>query len=53
MRRISMKKIKDVLKLRYVVELSFPKIAVATNVPRSTASDYCKNNVPIKTNHLV
>jgi transposase len=37
-----MKKIKDVLKLRYIVKLSFPKIAVATNVPRSTASDYCK-----------
>ena len=37
-----MKKIKDVLKLRYIIQLSFPKIAVATNVPRSTASDYCK-----------
>ena len=37
-----MKKIKDILKLRYIVELSFPKIAVATNIPRSTASDYCK-----------
>lgn len=42
MRRISMKKIKDILKLRYIVELSFPKIAVATNTPKSTASDYCK-----------
>jgi len=37
-----MKKIKDILKLRYIVELSFPKIAIATNIPRSTASDYCK-----------
>ena len=42
MRRISMKKIKDILKLRYIVELSFPKIAIATNTPKSTASDYCK-----------
>ena len=37
-----MKKIKDVLKLRYIVNLSFPKIAISTGVPRSTASDYCK-----------
>jgi len=37
-----MKKIKDILKLRYIVELSFPKIAIATNTPKSTASDYCK-----------
>jgi transposase len=37
-----MKKIKDVLKLRYIVNLSFPKIAISTSVARSTASDYCK-----------
>lgn len=37
-----MKKIKDVLKLRYIVNLSYPKIAISTGVPRSTASDYCK-----------
>jgi len=37
-----MKKIKDILKLRYIIELSFPKIAIATNTPKSTASDYCK-----------
>jgi transposase len=37
-----MQKIKDVLKLRYIVNLSYPKIALATNVPKSTASDYCK-----------
>lgn len=37
-----MKKIKDVLKLRYIVNLSFPKIAISTGVPSSTASDYCK-----------
>lgn len=37
-----MQKIKDVLKLRYIINLSYPKIALATNVPKSTASDYCK-----------
>jgi transposase len=37
-----MKKIKDVLRLRIKGELSFPKIALATGVPKSTVSDYCR-----------
>ena len=43
-----MKKIKDVLKLRYIVNLSFPKIAISTGVAKSTASDYCKRFEIIK-----
>jgi len=45
-----MKKIKDVLKLRYIVNLSYPKIAIATGVAKSTASDYCKRFEIIKYN---
>jgi transposase len=37
-----MKKIKDILKLRFVTNLSFRKISGAVNVPSSTVSDYCK-----------
>lgn len=37
-----MKKIKDVLRLRIKGELSFPKIALAAGVPKSTVSDYCR-----------
>lgn len=37
-----MKKVKDVLRLRIKGELSFPKIALATGVPKSTVSDYCR-----------
>lgn len=42
MRRLSMKKIKDVLKLRYITEISFRQISRALNIPSSTVSDYCK-----------
>ena len=45
-----MKKIKDVLKLRYIVNLSYPKIAIATGIAKSTASDYCKRFEIIKYN---
>ena len=37
-----MKKIKDVLRLRIKGGLSFPKIALATGIPKSTVSDYCR-----------
>lgn len=37
-----MKKIKDILKLRFITDLSFRKISGAVNVPSSTVADYCK-----------
>ena len=40
MKRIYIKKIKDLLKLRYILNLSFPKIVISTAVAKSTASDY-------------
>ena len=42
MRRLSMKKIKDILRLKYISELSFRQISRSVNVPSSTVSDYCK-----------
>lgn len=42
MRRLSMKKIKDILQLKYITELSCRQISRGVNVPRSTVSDYCK-----------
>jgi len=42
MRRLSMKKIKDILKLKYITELSYRQISRGVNVPSSTVSDYCK-----------
>jgi len=37
-----MKKIKDILKLKYITELSYRQISRGINVPSSTISDYCK-----------
>ncbi len=42
MRRLTMKKIKDILKLKYITDISFRQISRAVNVPSSTVSDYCK-----------
>jgi len=42
MRRLSMKKIKDILKLKYITDISYRQISRAANVPRSTVMDYCK-----------
>jgi transposase len=42
MERISMKKIKEILKLRFITDVSFRQISRAVNVPNSTVSDYCK-----------
>jgi len=37
-----MKKIKEILKLRYITDISYRQISRAVNVPSSTVSDYCK-----------
>ncbi len=37
-----MKKIKDILKLKYITELSYRQISRSVNIPRSTVMDYCK-----------
>lgn len=37
-----MKKIKDILKLKYITDISFRQISRAVNVPSSTVADYCK-----------
>ena len=42
MRKLSMKKIKDILKLRFKTEISYRQISRAVHVPSSTVSDYCK-----------
>ena len=42
MRRLSMKKIKDVLRLRFITNISYRQISRAVNTPSSTAADYCK-----------
>lgn len=42
MERLSMRKIKDILKLRFITEISYRQISRAVNVPSSTVSDYCK-----------
>ena len=42
MERLSMKKIKDILKLRFKTEISYRQISRAVNTPSSTVSDYCK-----------
>lgn len=42
MRRLSMKKIKDVLRLRFITNISYRQISRAVNVPSSTCADYCK-----------
>jgi len=42
MRKLSMKKIKEILKLRFITEISYRQISRAVNIPSSTVSDYCK-----------
>ena len=42
MGRLSMKKIKEILKLRYITDISLRQISRAVEVPSSTVSDYCK-----------
>jgi len=37
-----MKKIKEILKLRFITDISFRQISRAVDVPNSTVSDYCK-----------
>lgn len=37
-----MKKIKEILKLKYITDISIRSIGRAIDVPRSTVSDYCK-----------
>jgi transposase len=37
-----MKKIKEILRLRYIAEISLRQISRAVGVPRATVSDYCK-----------
>ena len=37
-----MKKIKDVLRLRFIANISYRQISRAVNTPSSTAADYCK-----------
>ena len=37
-----MKKIKDVLRLRFITNISYRQISRALNTPSSTAADYCK-----------
>ena len=42
MERLSMKKIKEILKLKYITDISYRQISRAVNVPPSTVADYCK-----------
>lgn len=42
MERVSMKKIKEILQLRFVTSVSLRQISRAVAVPSSTVSDYCK-----------
>jgi transposase len=42
MRRLSMKKVKEILRLRYITNISYRQIGRALNVPKATVSDYCK-----------
>ncbi len=37
-----MKKIKDILRLRFITNISYRQISRAVNIPSSTAADYCK-----------
>ena len=39
---LPMKKIQEILKLRFVTELSLRQISRTVNIPSSTVSDYCK-----------
>lgn len=48
MRKLSMRKIKDILKLRFITEISYREISRAVDIPSSTVSDYCKRFEIIK-----
>ena len=37
-----MKKIKDILKLRFITDISYRQISRAVGIPSSTVADYCK-----------
>lgn len=43
-----MKKIKDILRLKFQTDISFRQISRALNIPSSTVSDYCKRFQKIK-----
>ena len=42
MERISMKKIKEILQLKFRTDISYRQIGRAVNVPHSTVADYCR-----------
>lgn len=42
MERITMKKIKEILRLKYITDLSARQISRAIKVPNSTVADYCR-----------
>ena len=42
MGRLAMKKIKDILRLRFITDISYGQISRAVDVPKSTVSDYCR-----------
>ncbi len=42
MRRVSMKQIKEVLKLKYQMDFSFRRISKSVDISSSTALGYCK-----------
>jgi response regulator of citrate/malate metabolism len=50
MKKVSMKKVSEVLRFHFKLELSIRQSANAANVSRSTASDYY--NTPRKTNNF-
>ena len=52
MERISMKKIKEILQLKFITDMSIRAIGRAVNVPPSTVSDYCKKIVKHPVLHL-
>ena len=42
MEKIMMSKVREVLRLHFVTQLSIRQSAISANISRSTASDYCK-----------
>jgi len=55
MRRVSMKQIKEVLKLKYQMDFSFRRISKSVGISASTALEYCRRfeilNHPIKNSY--
>jgi len=45
MKKVSMKKVSEVLRFHFKLELSVRQSANAANVSRSTASDYCRRHM--------